>query len=257
MSIHPRIHLKFQEPSGLLVGMMKSKKVILVIVEGMSDKTVLSGLLPKMFGDYVFRFKIIHGDLLTQSSVTRNQILLHVNKQLSYAMSEYKYRADDIKEVVQLVDLDAVYIDPTGIEERENISRVYYAKDRMYVKDYTQILRRNTQKTLNLGRLMESSYLKRGNTRIPYSILYMSINLDHVISNDANVSSNYDKARLSYAFVESFRHHEADFAQFAKERLLEGASDYWSSWQVVQRSDHALKRSTNIYHYLRSVNEEH
>ena len=61
-------------------------------------------------------------------------------------MSEYKYRADDIKEVVQLVDLDAVYIDPTGIEERENISRVYYAKDRMYVKDYTQILRRNTQK---------------------------------------------------------------------------------------------------------------
>lgn len=248
--------MKSRVPSTLLVMMMKSKKVILVIVEGMSDKTVLSGLLPKIFGDYVFRFKIIHGDLLTQSSITRSQILMQVNKQLSYSMSEYKYRPDDIKEVVHLVDLDAVYIDPSRIEERQNISKVYYTNEVMYVKDYNQILRRNTQKTLNLSRLMESSYLKRGHTRIPYAILYMSINLDHVISNNPNVITNYDKARISYEFVENFRHHEADFTRFSQSRLLAGADDYWSSWQVVQREEHALKRSSNIYHYLMRVTSE-
>jgi len=107
---------------------MKPKQVILVIVEGMSDKTVLSGLLPKLFGDYVFRFKIVHGDILTQASVTRDEILAHVNKQLSYAMQEYKYRADDIKEVIHLVDMDGVYINQESIKEVKEISRIEYGK---------------------------------------------------------------------------------------------------------------------------------
>ena len=154
--------MKFLAPSTLLVMMMKSKKVVLVIVEGMSDKTVLSGLLPKMFGDYVFRFKIIHGDLLTQSSITRSQILMQVNKQLSYAMSEYKYRPDDIKEVVHLVDLDAVYIDPSRIEEREKTSVKFTTRRKSCMsKTITRSSGETPQKSLNLGRLMESSYLKK------------------------------------------------------------------------------------------------
>ena len=245
--------MKSRGPFVLQVKMMKTKKVILFIVEGMSDKTVLSGLLPKIFGDYVFRFKIIHGDLLTQSSISRNEILVHVNKQLSYAMSEYKYRPEDIKEVVHLVDLDAVYIDPANIIERASISRVYYTNDKMYVKDYGQIIKRNQQKTSNLSRLIEASYLKRGSVKIPYSLYYMSINLDHVIADNPNLNNNYDKARVSYEFVEKYRRHEGDFIAFTKDNLLKGQDDYVTSWRRITQSEVALMKTTNIYHYLKRL----
>lgn len=229
---------------------MKTKKVILVIVEGMSDKTVLAGLLPKIFTDYVFRFKIVHGDLLTASSVNRGQILANVNKQLSYAMSEYKYRASDIKEVIHLVDLDGVYIDPMYIEEKATIAKIYYSNSRMYVKDYSQIIRRNNQKVSNLSRLIEASYLKRSGKKINYSLYYMSINLDHVIADDPNLFANYQKAKASYDFVEHYRNHEDDFIKFLASLILNGARDYPSSWQQASISDNALRRASNMYYYI-------
>lgn len=236
---------------------MKSKQVILVIVEGMSDKTVLSGLLPKIFGDYVFRFKIVHGDLLTQTTINRDEILKNVNKQLSYAMNEYKYRADDIKEVIHLVDLDAVYIDEKRIVENQDISRIQYGKDVMYVKDYSQIIRRNKQKTLNLSRLISSSYLKRSGRKINYSLYYMSINLDHVVADNPNLASPYLKAKASYDFVEKFRMKEDSFFDFAKALVVPGASDFQNSWKLVASNENALRRATNLYFYLRQLKLGH
>lgn len=229
---------------------MKPKQVILVIVEGMSDKTVLSGLLPKLFGDYVFRFKIVHGDILTQASVTRDEILAHVNKQLSYAMQEYKYRADDIKEVIHLVDMDGVFINQDNIKEVKEISHIQYGREVMYVKDFSQILRRNKQKTLNLSRLVEATYLKRSNRRIPYSLYYMSINLDHVVCNDPNLPSPYLKAKASYDFVESFRGKESSFIDFTKRLILGEANSYMTSWKAIEDSRHALTRATNLYFFI-------
>lgn len=235
---------------------MKPKQVILVIVEGMSDKTVLSGLLPKLFGDYVFRFKIVHGDILTQASVTRDEILAHVNKQLSYAMQEYKYRADDIKEVIHLVDMDGVYINQESIKEVKEISHIQYGREVMYVKDFNQIVRRNKQKTLNLSRLIEATYLKRSNRRIPYSLYYMSINLDHVVCNDPNLPSPYLKAKASYDFVETFRGKESSFIEFTKRLILGEANSYITSWKVIEDSKHALTRATNLYFFLNKINNE-
>lgn len=235
---------------------MKPKQVILVIVEGMSDKTVLSGLLPKLFGDYVFRFKIVHGDILTQASVTRDEILAHVNKQLSYAMQEYKYRADDIKEVIHLVDMDGVYINQESIKEVKEISHIQYGREVMYVKDFNQIVRRNKQKTLNLSRLIEATYLKRSNRRIPYSLYYMSINLDHVVCNDPNLPSPYLKAKASYDFVETFRGKESSFIEFTKRLILGEANSYITSWKVIENSRHALTRATNLYFFLNKINNE-
>lgn len=235
---------------------MKPKQVILVIVEGMSDKTVLSGLLPKLFGDYVFRFKIVHGDILTQASVTRDEILAHVNKQLSYAMQEYKYRADDIKEVIHLVDMDGVYINQESIKEVKEISHIQYGREVMYVKDFNQIVRRNKQKTLNLSRLIEATYLKRSNRRIPYSLYYMSINLDHVVCNDPNLPSPYLKAKASYDFVETFRGKESSFIEFTKRLILGEANSYITSWKVIEDSRHALTRATNLYFFLNKINNE-
>lgn len=235
---------------------MKPKQVILVIVEGMSDKTVLSGLLPKLFGDYVFRFKIVHGDILTQASVTRDEILAHVNKQLSYAMQEYKYRADDIKEVIHLVDMDGVYINQESIKEVKEISHIQYGREVMYVKDFNQIVRRNKQKTLNLSRLIEATYLKRSNRRIPYSLYYMSINLDHVVCNDPNLPSPYLKAKASYDFVETFRGKESSFIEFTKRLILGEANSYITSWKVIEDSRYALTRATNLYFFLNKINNE-
>lgn len=229
---------------------MKPKQVILVIVEGMSDKTVLSGLLPKLFGDYVFRFKIVHGDILTQASVTRDEILAHVNKQVSYAMQEYKYRADDIKEVIHLVDMDGVYINQESIKEVKEISHIQYGREVMYVKDFNQIVKRNKQKTLNLSRLIEATYLKRSNRRIPYSLYYMSINLDHIVCNDPNLPSPYLKAKASYDFVETFRGKESSFIDFTKRLILGEANSYMTSWKAIEDSRHALRRATNLYFFI-------
>lgn len=232
---------------------MKEKKVVIVIVEGLSDKTVLSGILPKLSEDYLFRFKIIHGDILTQTSMTSDVIIANVNKQIGYAFNEYKYRPSDIHAVIHILDLDAIYLNEEHIIERESIDRVYYTEDKMYVKDYEQILRRNEQKMRNLSRLLGVKSIRRGHTHIPYSLHFMSINLDHVIGNEPNLRSSYDKARLSYDFVEKYRDYEIGFLTFSKNRLLEGMKDYESSWEVMKQSENALKRTTNIYYYLTSL----
>lgn len=229
---------------------MKTKKVVIVIVEGLSDRTVLGGLLPKLSDEYLFRFKIIHGDLLTQASITSDMIIANVNRQVGYAISEYKYRPNDIHAIIHVLDLDAIYIEDEKIIERERIDRVYYTETEMYVKDYCQIVRRNSQKILNLNRLLTTKYLRRGHNQIPYCLHFMSINLDHVIGSDPNLRTSDEKAKLSYDFVEKFRHHEQGFLTFSKNRLLEEMHDYDSSWEVMQRSENALKRTSNIYYYL-------
>ena len=62
----------------------------------------------------------------------------------------------------------------------------------------------------------------------------MSINLDHVISDNPNVITNYDKARISYEFVENFRHHEADFTRFSQARTPSGGR-----WLLVELASSA------------------
>ena len=232
---------------------MKEKKVVIVIVEGLSDKTVLSGILPKLSEDYIFRFKIIHGDLLTQTSVMSDTIIANVSKQVSYAVSEYKYQPNDIHAIIHVIDLDAVFLNNEQIIERENINKVYYTSTAMYVKDYHQIIRRNEQKILNLNRLLDVRFIKKGRSQIPYFLHFMSINLDHVIGDEPNLANNYDKAKLSYDFVEKYRHHEIGFLTFSKNRLLEGMKDYASSWEVVKQSENALKRTSNIYYCLKTL----
>ena len=80
----------------------------------------------------------------------------------------------------------------------------------------------------------------------------MSLNLDHVIGDEPNLGRNYDKAKLSYDFVEKYRDYEIGFLTFSKNRLVEGMKDYESSWEVMKRSENALKRTSNIYYYLTS-----
>lgn len=132
---------------------MSHRKIVLVIVEGPSDETALGVALSQLFDRDKVYIHIMHGDITSRKGVQSSNIISKLGNEIrKYANSQH-YKAKDFKQIIHIVDTDAVFIPDEKIIEDESAKEILYQSDGIHTQKPDEIIERNLQKKENLYRL--------------------------------------------------------------------------------------------------------
>lgn len=217
------------------------KKIVLVIVEGPSDEVALGMALSQVYDKDFIYVHIMHGDITTRRGVSSKNIVAKLgNEVTAYAKSQH-YKASDFKQIIHIVDTDGAYIPDDNIMEKENYLDIRYENDGIYTNNKASVMTRNQQKRDNLYRLRSCGII----WTIPYSLYYMSCNLDHVLYDKKN-STDKDKENDAYVFAKKYKGKVESFKEFICKSPFSVTGDYKGSWDYIEKDLNSVNRYTNL-----------
>lgn len=216
---------------------MKSKKVVLFIVEGPSDQSALSVILSKIFDQVEVYVYVVHGDVTAENGATPQNIARKVNAFIKDHMSTYRLRKADMLQVVHLMDTDGAYVPDDVV----TVPKTVYNPGQIIAANRQQIIDRNRQKRANMDRLA----LEPAIAGIPYLAIYMSCNLDHVLYNKLN-SHDLDKRKDSIAFARKYRNDIEAFISFINDSDFSVSGDRKETWEYIRQGLNSIDRHTNL-----------
>lgn len=223
---------------------MKAKKIILFIVEGISDQTSLGYIMSQLIADDQVHFAVTGGDITTSPGTNSGNIAAKVgNVVRNFSGSTFKPK--DFRAVVHLVDTDGAFIAPGHIVQGKNDDPLY-TQTGIVTSRTDPIVRRNENKSANLNRLIA---LRKVWGSIPYSLYFFSCNLDHVLHNDANTAWR-DKVKLANDFEDRYHEQPAQFIDLLKTSSFTVPGSYKETWHFIQGGDNSLKRYSNFHLFL-------
>ena len=220
---------------------MARKKIVLVIVEGPSDEVALGMALSQVYDRDFIYVHIMHGDITARRGVSSKNIVAKLgNEVTAYAKSQH-YKASDFKQIIHIVDTDGAYIPDDNIMEKENYLDIRYENDGIYTNNKASVMTRNQQKRDNLYRLRSCGII----WTIPYSLYYMSCNLDHVLYDKKN-STDKDKENDAYVFAKKYMGKVESFKEFICKSPFSVTGDYKGSWDYIEKDLNSVNRYTNL-----------
>lgn len=230
--------------------MDKKAKVIYVLVEGPSDRHALTRILIESFQGFIIEFDMVKDDITTKIDKP-GKIPGAVRKRLEEFCIQAGYKVEDIAGILHVTDTDGSFAPDGAIMHDSKQRQIFYNPDTQTLltdkTDHTK--RRNYRKRRNINALVEFPYLEFRNLRdIPYRIVYMSCNLDHVISGNPNERPDY-KVREAKEFAKRYKGKLQDALSFFTEVSGETPAGYLESWDYMRGADgphHSLDRGTNI-----------
>ena len=93
----------------------------------------------------------------------------------------------------------------------------------------------------NLNRLITTKKI----WKIPYSVYYMSCNLDHALYGKLNTSDE-DKEKDAHAFAKQYKDDVPGFLKYISESDFSVMDGYKESWKYIKQDLHSLERHTNL-----------
>lgn len=240
------------------MGKRPKKKIVLFLVEGMSDKNAFEipfgQLLEDIDPDILLEFAMVMnddghagGDITSKNGIYPDNIERFIDEiMVSPFLKQTGLYPKDILEIVHFVDTDGVYIDDALVAASGNET-----DDPVYYPDYivtgipAHVVERNHRKSDNLDVLTSLTYIKIGSKKVKYSAYYFSCNLDHFLHGDANFNE-HDKTRKALEF--SIAHEESgSLEKFFFENETETTDmSYDESWDFIRSGENSLKRHTNV-----------
>lgn len=226
---------------------MDESKVLLFIVEGPSDEASLAPALEQIVTDSKVKFKVMRADLTSDYDSTVDNIERRI-KELGvkrFLTDNPQFSSNDICGIVHIVDLDGAFIDDDLVIQ-DDVEDVQYYDDKIVCKNREKFLRGKNNKEANLLHL--SSILKISipfGVIVPYSIFYMSCNLDHVLHNKRN-STKQQKQADSLVFADNYDDPEK-FEAFFNGSDIKISGTYQETWEHIQIELNSLKRGSNFW----------
>lgn len=234
-----------------------SKKVVIIIVEGNSDESLLYERLKELFSPAEIRFEPYHGDLFNDLRNRDLPIKEVVGSFVKQKMQVRKFQKEDILAVIHIVDTDGVFIsEDKVIVDGSQAALTIYKNDRISVANAQQqsnIIRRNSNRS---GRIREmyATNLILGRT-IDYKLYYFSRNLEHVLFNEPNPNED-DKCERVEDFLEELELHIEDFLDTHFPPISRDPQhDFSNSWRYVAGGVNSLQRLSNttlLFEFIRS-----
>lgn len=110
---------------------MATKKVVIIIVEGLSDSTSLDRYLKMIKKDSKIFYHIIRGDITKEKDMARHTAKKLMGNCLNKFFKDniYGIKKKDVKEIVHLVDLDGTFISGDLVKKEENALAVIYGEE--------------------------------------------------------------------------------------------------------------------------------
>lgn len=223
---------------------MTAKKLILFIVEGITDQTSLGTVLNELLDNNEVRFAIAGGDITTQKGSTSHNIAAKIGN-LIKEFSGNTFTARDFLEVVHLVDMDGAYISPDKVVLDQSQKPVY-TDENILTSNMEGIQRRNVQKGEILSKLISLNKVWR---TVPYSVYFFSCNLDHVLYNKNNLSRS-EKMEYARKFEDEYIGSPEQFIDFLSKDGFAVQGKYGETWDFIKADENSLKRFSNFQLYF-------
>lgn len=226
---------------------MTENKVLLFIVEGPSDEASLAPALEQIVTGSKVKFKVMRADITsdydsTVDNIERRIKILGVKRFLT---ENPQFSSNDICGVVHIVDLDGAFV-PDDLVIQGEVENAQYFDEKIICKNRDEFLRSKNNKETNLLHLSSLSTISIPNGIIvPYSIFYMSCNLDHVLHNKRN-STKEQKLKDSLLFADNYDDPEK-FASFFNGSDIKIEGTYPETWKYAQIELNSLKRGSNFW----------
>lgn len=221
----------------------KRSKVVLVIVEGPTDETALEQLFSAKFDPNQVRIKVVHGDITADEDSAPSNIVSSVGGLVKSWASRYGLKRQDFLRVIHVADTDGAYISPGNVvEDLGHLGRPLYGDTNIVASPGSRIKERNARKSANLNRLSSIAAVWGG---VPYSIHYMSCNLDHVLYGAPN-SDDEAKRRNAFMFAKTYKNDFDGFVKFISDPAIAVAGNYRETWEYIRQGLNSLHRHTNL-----------
>lgn len=231
--------------------MSKMKKIILLLVEGITDQVALEAILPVFVENENITFKITEGDITTKDGVDSHNILKNVYRPIKNFLDRGHFQKKDLLQVIHLIDTDGAFVDESAVQYKE-IEHIQYYLDHIETKDVNYIRQRNKNKAESLIRL--ASTPKIGG--IPYSIYFFSSNLEHVLHNIQKELSKEEKMKLAEEFSDLYEDNPKEFLTFLESAEFAVPGTYRESWEFIKENCHSLQRYCNFHLFFQSESFE-
>lgn len=230
-----------------------TKKVIVVIVEGVSDKVSFEGYLNMLSKDKSVFFSVYRGDLTTdytESEKTVNEILIDLIKECS---EESNFEIKDVAMVIQITDTDGVFAKDVVEQDLtllDNDSTLYF-QDKIVTRDVLKYIETQSFKKERILDCLHLSEIEIDMTqKIPFEIYYMSCNLECALHNKYNTTDD-EKSELSEEFAIKYPEEKMDdFIQFMHSINASGTLEFKQSWEYIKKGNNSLKPCSNFIIFL-------
>lgn len=220
---------------------MARKKILFVIVEGPTDNDALGLVFEHFFKEKEVYVHIVHGDITTRTGINNSNILKAVVEEIKGYASNTHLTSKDFQEIIHIVDMDGAFVDNTKVVEDITKEEVYYSETEIRAKDKQGIEKRNLQKRENLNKMTAKNKI----WNIPYSVYYMSCNLDHVLYNKLN-STDEEKEQDAFDFAKRYEDDLQGFLHFISTSYFSVQGTYVDTWKFIKEETHSLERHTNL-----------
>ena len=225
---------------------MVRRRAKIVIVEGPSDNTALSVYLSRYFDEKKIEFIELHSNILSKRYQKPNNIIIDLNNIIDAFLENNRYiKLTYIDEIIQIVDTDGMFIEDSKVIEDNSATSNQYTLDNVYTDNVERIRTLNKIKTGNIENLLSKNDITIRKYKIPYSVYYMSRNLEHVLHNRMDNVSDDDKKKLAFQFANKYK-NVLDFVNFIKNSSFSVNDEYKISWSFIKKDTNSLKRFGNL-----------
>lgn len=133
--------------------------------------------------DSSIKFIVMLSDITSDFNSTKNNIVSKIGKEISIFLAKNpQYTKKDILGLVHVTDADGCFVADSIVIEDKNINKNEYYHDRILCKEKLKYLVFKNNKAENLKVLSKVNEISlESKYKVPYSIYYMSCNLDHVL----------------------------------------------------------------------------
>lgn len=227
---------------------METKRV-LFIVEGPSDRISLEvpllNAVRKKGEDMRLYFLVAGGDLTAKGKTPARSRDL-IKKEVASFLLTTMLKPSDIDLIVLLTDLDASFAPrDCYLFDPAVASQTYVPEEKVILLEEPEglyVQRTRKRECLEYLSRLGTLYVKR--YKIPFFVLFSSINLEHSLYGDPNPLSR-EKVRLSRKFEERFAENHDEFVAFLL-GLLGDESSYLGSWETSKRIRRAFERESTL-----------
>lgn len=222
--------------------MGKMKRLVLFIVEGITDKVALEGVVSYMFDTSKTAIKITQGDITYDSSISQSEIINQVCHHIDKFCETERYLPENIEKIVHIIDTDGAFINEKFVQKGKN-KKVKYFDNHIEVEDVNYLIDRNKHKSMLVKKLFGTKKIKN----IPYQILFFSRNMEHLFHNNSEELSEKQKMDLANNFADRFAENKDEFVTFICDKSFAVPGTYRETWNFIFEETNSLKRYSNFH----------
>lgn len=237
---------------------INKKRVILLIVEGNCEESLLFDRLRTIFSKHEIRFHVEHGDILHDINRKNSSIKSVIGNTVKAFILKNKFKASDILAVIHIIDTDGCFISDDEIVINEAQERLtLYQEDMISVTNEKQkelIIKRNMERSRNINIMRTSTTILP--SKINYRMYFFSRNLEHVLFNEPNPSTE-SKVTDVEEFIETLSIPIEDFLRKHMPMIVsteeqEHELQYLQSWEHITKKL-LLWKELVIYVYYSTI----